>query len=306
MFRHASASFPALGTTALVAVDAPERLELAVVLLRDELAAFDKACSRFREDSELSRVNAAEGREVSIGPVLAEAVDVALDAARRTGGAVDPTIGGALRALGYDRDLTVVRADGSIGVLRCAPVRGWRSIELDRDRGTLRLPRGVSLDLGASGKALAADRAAARIARASGAACLVSLGGDIAVAGDPPAGGWPVRVTEDHRDADGEGQTVAITAGGLATSSTTVRSWMASDVPVHHILDSLAGLPAEVVWRTVTVAAPTCVAANTASPAAVVRGRAARAWLAGEGLAARLVAADGSVVALGGWPEEPS
>lgn len=304
MPRYASASFPALGTTALVAVAVPERLELAVVLLRDELAAFDRACSRFRDDSELSRVNAAAGREVGIGPVLADAVHVALDAARRTGGAVDPTVGGTMRALGYDRDLTVVRADGSVGVLRPAPAPGWADVRLDEERGTLRLPPGVTLDLGATAKALAADRAATRIARASGAACLVSLGGDIAVAGDAPAGGWPVRVTDDHRDTEGEGQTVAIAAGGLATSSTTVRRWVAGDVPIHHIVDPSAGLPADVVWRTVTVAAPTCVEANTASTAAVVRGRAAPAWLVREGLAARLVAADGAVLALGGWPPE--
>jgi thiamine biosynthesis lipoprotein len=206
-------------------------------------------------------------------------------------------------ALGYDRDFSLVSGP-RLGVrVRIAPAPGWRTVRVDAGAGTVGVPRGVEIDLGATAKAFAADRLSRDIHRATGAGTLVSLGGDIAVAGEPPAGGWTVFVTEDHRDADGEGETVALRSGGLATSSTTVRRWRDGGGERHHIIDPRRGEPAREVWRTVSVAAATCVDANIASTAAIVRGRPAAAWLAERGLPARLVARDGRVVRLGGWPE---
>ena len=167
------------------------------------------------------------------------------------------------------------------------------------------VPRGVELDLGATAKALAADRAADSAASLAATGVLVNLGGDLAVAGDPPEGGWPVRVTDDHAAPfDAPGQTVSIVSGGMATSSTAVREWVNGRERLHHIFDPQTGSPAPVVWRTVSVAARSCVDANVASTASIVRGKSAPAWLESAGLPARLLAADGSVVRVGGWPEE--
>jgi FAD:protein FMN transferase len=131
----------------------------------------------------------------------------------------------------------------------------------------------------------------------------VNLGGDIAVAGSAPAGGWPILVTDDHRAPSlADGQVVAIAAGGLATSSTTVRRWRTTGGMVHHVVDPRTGAPAAEVWRTVSVAAESCVAANTASTAAVVLGEEAPGWLLVRGLPARLVRPDGRVVTTGAWP----
>ena len=121
-----------------------------------------------------------------------------------------------------------------------------------------------------------------------------------------PPHGWPVRVTDDHADApDAPGQSVAVRSGGLATSSTTVRRWTAGDARLHHILDPRTGAPARGPWRTVSVAAASCVDANIASTAAVIRGDAAPAWLDEAGLPARLLAHDGTVTLTAGWPSEP-
>jgi thiamine biosynthesis lipoprotein len=171
---------------------------------------------------------------------------------------------------------------------------------LDEARGTICVPLGVELDLGATGKAFAADRAARRIANETGTGVLVSLGGDIAIAGEPPAAGWPVRISDDHRDSDGP--TISLRTGGLATSSTTVRRWRAGGAEHHHIVDPRTGRSAREIWRTASVAAATCVDANAASTAAIVLGEAAPAWLARTGLAARLVGTDGEVVGVAGWP----
>jgi thiamine biosynthesis lipoprotein len=131
---------------------------------------------------------------------------------------------------------------------------------------------------------------------------LVSLGGDIAVAGEPPGGGWPVLVTDNHRSEGARGQVVSIREGGLATSSTTVRRWRAGTVELHHIVHPATGAPVAEVWRTVSVAAASCIDANTAATASIVRGDAAPQWLESLGLSARLVRWDGDVVTVGGWP----
>jgi thiamine biosynthesis lipoprotein len=169
----------------------------------------------------------------------------------------------------------------------------------------VRIPAGIRLDLGATAKALAADRAAGAVEHATGAGTLVSLGGDIATAGRVPPGGWLVHVTDDHRSsADAAGQTVAISTGALATSSTTTRRLCREGRTVHHIFDPDTGHPTESPWRTVSVTAASCVYANIASTAAIVLGRRAPKWLMRHGLAARLLAADGTVLRIGGWPEE--
>jgi thiamine biosynthesis lipoprotein len=181
-----SVSFPALGTTAIVCVAEADGLEPARAAVAQELEAIDRACSRFRADSELSRLNAAQGARTLVGPLLLEALQVAVRAAAVTDGLVDPTIGRTLRESGYDRTFTLVRAGR--GHVRFASVPGWKTIELDEERRTARIPPGAELDLGATAKALAADRAARAAAAAAGCGVLVGLGGDIAVAGDPPPG----------------------------------------------------------------------------------------------------------------------
>jgi FAD:protein FMN transferase len=292
----------ALGTTAVVVVEA-SAVDEAERLLAAELDAIDRTCSRFRPDSGLMRANDAAGRPTAISELLTEAVGVALRAAEQTEGAVDPTVAPALVALGYDRDFAAMEHEAAQHV-RGVPAAGWRSVTLDAGRRVLRMSPRCRLDLGATAKALAADRAARAIAERTGSPTLVDLGGDVATAGPAPAGGWMVRVTDDHRDGpDADGQSVTVGGGAMATSSTAVRRWRRGGRAIHHIVDPATGEPAAPVWRTVSVAAASCVDANTASTAAIVRGAAAPRWLESLGLPARLVASDGSVVRVGDWPE---
>jgi thiamine biosynthesis lipoprotein len=301
-------SFPVWGTTAELITTAGSSADAARSVLDSELAAIDAACSRFRADSELTALNRADGAWLTVSDTFLDAVEVALVAARHTDGAVDPTVGVALRLLGYDRDFaamdTSVRSGAAVTALMGA-VPGWRCVQIDRASRRARLPAGVEMDLGATAKAWAADRAARRAAATTGAGVLVALGGDVAVAGDPPPGGWLVRVTDDHRGpADAPGQTVAVTGGSLATSSTTVRAWKLDGRRVHHIVDPTSGSPSHGPWRTVSVAAASCVDANTAATAALVLGGGAEQWLSEHGLPARLVADDGRVATVAGWPAE--
>jgi FAD:protein FMN transferase len=310
-------TFRVFGTTATLLITDAAALPAARRLADAELAAVDLACSRFRADSELSALNAAGGATTGISELFAELLDEALRAARLTDGAVDPTCGRALAELGYDRDFGLLEparavppgpASPAASTISAAPtparaVPGWRSVRLDTGPPRATLAGGAQLDLGATAKAHAADRCADLIARKLGCGVLVSLGGDIAVAGPAPAGGWRIRVTDDHAAGpDAAGQTVAIMSGGLATSSTTVRAWSRDGRRMHHIVDPATGQPARSCWRTVSVAAGTCTDANTASTAAIVRGAAAVAWLEDLTLPARLVREDGSVEVAAGWP----
>jgi thiamine biosynthesis lipoprotein len=303
----ATGSFTALGTTAIVCVGDDARLDEALAILHDELDQIDRACSRFRDDSELTRVNHGNGSPQTVSPLLCGAVAVALDAAKATDGILDPTIGAAVRANGYDRSFADIGAAGPrLGRVNFAGVPGWRMVELDPENLSLRIPAAAELDLGATAKAFAADRAAATIHAALETDVLISLGGDIAVAG-APAGGWAILIADDHRaPLDGPGPVIAISDGGLATSSTTVRNWKIGDTEYHHLIDPRTGTSARTPWRTVSVAASSCVAANTASSTALIIGDAASAWLAERGLPARLVGRDGAVTYVAGWPEDPA
>lgn len=180
-------TFPALGTNATVVATDLRSLDRAEGAVRAEIDAIDHACSRFREDSELSALHeSARDRWTLVSPVLFEAIEIALGAASATDGAVDPTIGEALRSAGYDRDFRLVAP--STDPVEHRPAPGWSVVRMDADRCAVLLPAGVRIDLGATAKALAVDRACVRAVESAGCGVLVSIGGDIAAFGEPPPG----------------------------------------------------------------------------------------------------------------------
>jgi len=314
--QTAFTSWRALGMLIQLVITDPGQLPAARDLLDEDLIELDLTCSRFRPDSELVALgNAAREATgpltVTVSPLLAQAIGVALSAASLTDGDVDPTVGGVLSELGYDRDFGQVPPTGPAlpGGVGFRVIPGWRSITLDPVTRRLTVPPGIQLDLGATVKGWAADRSAARIADKLGCGVLVSLGGDTSVAGEPPDGGWRIRVQDvtgmPDQPAAGPSTVVAIRDGGLATSSTAARRWQRGGSLLHHILDPRTGLPAAPVWRTVSVAAASCADANTAATAAVIRGRQAPAWLASLNLPARLVEPDGTVLTVAAWPADP-
>jgi len=291
-----TAQWDVWGTVARIVVTDPAALDTATDLVRAELAAVDAACSRFRPDSELNAVCRAAGRPVTVTPLLADLVAAALEAARQTGGAVDPTLGGALCSLGYDRDFAALTGREVAPSVRVFPSPDWTAVQLAD--GRLSVPTGMLLDLGATAKAAAADRAAALVSLRLGVGVLVALGGDIATAGPGPDGGWRVLVQDRPGDPN---CVVRLPAGAaIATSSTAGRTWGRPGELLHHILDPRTGRPAPAVWRTVSVAAFSCLRANTLSTAAVVRGHDAPTLLSN--VPSRLVTPDLDVLRLGGWP----
>ena len=294
----------ALGSSLRVIVTRPESLLAAKAAVDEVIAAIDAAASRFRADSELSLVNAKPDLVIKVSPLLARAIAAAMRGAELTDGAVDPTVGSAVRLSGYDSDFDSVAPRAGELRLVAERIPGWRAVRFSEAARTIVVPRGVELDLGATGKAFAADLAAEAAASAvSGGGVLVSLGGDVAVAGEAPTGGWRIQASEDSSaPISDQEETFAVTGGGVATSGTTVRRWIRGAAVLHHIIDPATSRPANSCWRTVTVVAGTCVDANIASTASIVMGRRAVPWLEAHHLPARLVENDGTVHRVAGWP----
>ncbi|MGD9957982.1 FAD:protein FMN transferase [Nocardioides sp.] len=305
-----SCTLEALGTYVFIGTRSSTDLPLAVQVARQILADVDETCSRFRTDSDLTRVNNHPGQWVEVDQILIAAIDTACEAARKTDGLVNPLLGRPLVTLGYDRDfdLLVAAEEESSLVPEVTPspdIAAWQQIGLDPG-GAVIIPVGTALDLGSTGKAWAADLVAAAFADLLDSPALISLGGDIRISendGTP----WEIAISERPPDLLGEpGDTVVVglDSGGLATSSTRVRQWRRGGVRRHHLLDPRTGLPAPEVWRTATATGPNCTAANTASTVAIVLGEAAPRWLDDRGISARLVSSDGDITLVGDWPED--
>jgi len=295
-----AARFAALGTTIQVVTFPETGLERAMPAVEAEVFALDVLASRFRSDAELVWVNQNAGRRLDVSPRFAELLSAALLWADRTDGLVDPTVGRALVAAGYRSDFERMDKDQAGPTERSLPAPGWHTVRLDGN--SVECPPGLALDLGATAKGWGADRAALAGAQAGQCSILVSLGGDIATAGPKPPGGWVVRVSDDHRGPESApGQTVVLSAAGLATSSTTVRRWRQAGQVAHHLIDPRTGRPAAGPWRTVSVAASSCLEANALSTAALVAGSAAVSVIHSFGASARLVSNSSGVRHLGAW-----
>jgi len=296
--RFASTSWTDWSCTIRVTVNEPSSLEQAATLTASLMFDVAAAIDRFDPDSEVSRANQRAGRLTPVSRLCRQIVYRALQLAEETDGACDPTVGAHVVAAGYDRDIADVWDHPGTSTDPADLRRpSWRAVRLDSRFDLLTVPDGITLDLGAVGKAWTADEAARRIALVLGCSALVEIGGDLAVAGQREQ--WQVVVSERAGEA---GQQMTLEFGGLATSSTTVRSWGPHAERTHHIVDPRTGRPSDSPWRSVSVWAETAAQANAWSTASIVLGDGVVAMLDERRLPARLVDRDGHVSFAGGWP----
>jgi thiamine biosynthesis lipoprotein len=299
--ERGASSWRALGTYVELRTT-PDAVAAATELAAQVLDEVDEACSRFRDDSDLMRANAAAGEAVEVSRVLVGAVRLALEAAADTDGLVDPLLGDVLRTAGYDTTFSLVPADDPTPT--ALPVRGGSWQQLVVTDTTVTVPRGAALDLGATGKAFAADLVALSIADSLDVPVLACIGGDIRVAApDDEPQDQPVVLGHSLADLDAGGAStlVRLAHGGLATSSISARRWRRGGRQWHHVVDPRTGLPATGPWRTVTALGHTSAAANAATTASIVLGDAAYDWLVDRQVAARLVAHDDTVTRTPAW-----
>lgn len=244
-------SFKAMGTDIELLLDAEpgERAERALASAAAEFERLEQIMSRFRPDSELSRLN-RDGRIAGASHDLVQVVELALAARETTGGRFDPTVHDAVVAAGYDRTFEEIPGDSvspSAAAARCGGAVRVEGL-------TVELEPGIRLDLGGIGKGYAADRAAELLALAG--PCLVNAGGDLTVRG----GSWPVGVAD--------GLTLELTRGAIATSGRDRRRWTRAGEELHHLIDPTTGRPARGDLLRVTVVADSAAEAEVAAKAA--------------------------------------
>ena len=268
--------FESMGCEIVVGGATPSEQRAVERLFRER----DQVFSRFKAGSELNRVNRSAGRLVAASPLFADTLAVALDVARQTDGLVDPTLGAALEAAGYNRDL------GSLGPVSRPPGEPrpglWRSVLLIGRR--VGIPRHVRLDLNGVVKSLAVDDAL-RILSGGG---FVSAGGDIAV-------------SRETTVSLPDGETVLLQRGALATSGRTKRRWLRAGEVQHHLIDPRTGAPAATVWEQVTACGASCLAADVAAKAGFLLGEAGARWLDRRAIPARFLAEDGQATTNESW-----
>ncbi|MCC6830372.1 MAG: FAD:protein FMN transferase [Thermoleophilia bacterium] len=287
--------FPAMGTDVEVLI--PSQDVAAGHRVRELFEEWESVLSRFRPDSELSRVNASGGGVAS--PLLAEAVGAALLAAHASGGLFDPGLAVQLSQAGYDRPFTEMDPSSPLPAPAAArPGGDWRRVLLT-DRRLLRLPPGMHLDLGGIAKGMAVDAAVTLMRRLEVPGGVVSAGGDLAVWGLPPRGrSWGIDVDAPVRTAR-----VPLRRGALATSGTQRRRWETTDGPAHHTIDPRTGRPAVTDLVSASVVASRCREAEVAATAALVLGAEdGAAFLTARGLHGLLVRRDGPPATVGAWP----
>jgi FAD:protein FMN transferase len=270
------ARFEAMGCEVVVG----GALEHELVAVQRLFSERERTFSRFVQGSELNRVNTAQADTVVVSDGFARALRRALEAARATAGLVDPTVGAAIVAAGYDRDFAALQADPQPIGSACAAQ--WRAVRV-RGRLVLR-PAGVLLDLNGVVKSLTVDDALALVAGAG----FVSAGGDLAVRGE-------------HVVALPGGGTVTVRAGGLATSGTTSRTWLRGGRTQHHLIDPRTARPSTSRWREVTVSGVDCLTADIAAKSAFLLDGDGPAWLDGYGLAGRFLSDCGGTLVNESW-----
>ena len=253
MLRHA---FKAMGTEVELLLDGQDPSLLTEA--EAEFRRLEGIFSRFRPDSELSRLNEAGARHV--GPELLEVIELAVEAREASCGRFDPTVHGAVVAAGYDRSFELI--DDDVSASATAPARIGGAVAIDHAAGRVAIEPGYRLDLGGIAKGWAADRVRAVLAQVGPA--LVNAGGDIAASGRV----WPIAVETADEEI-----TLGLDDGGVATSGRDRRSWVRDGQAQHHLIDPVTGLPAEGDVLTVTVAAGSAVRGRSAREDPLPRGR---------------------------------
>ena len=258
--------FRVMGSDAHVIVVGPAGL---LDRARRRLDDLEARWSRFREDSELCRLNAANGAPVVVSEDTFALLVHARDAWRSTGGAFDPTVLEALEAAGYDRDFQAIPPMSSRAGAPCARAPGCDDMELDPIVRSIRLPPGVRIDLGGIGKGFAADLVSQELLEAGAQGVCVNLGGDLRVDGAAPSGdAWVIAVELDGDEGQFLTPSLQLASGAVATTSRARRTWRRGEMTCHHIIDPRTGRPAETPWTSATVIAARAVHAEPFAKAA--------------------------------------
>jgi thiamine biosynthesis lipoprotein len=292
-------NFHVWGLSGSLHTERDSQMPFAVDRLHFWLDAIDLACNRFRADSEISRINGADG-DVALTSTMTLALRAARRASTLTDGLCDPTVLASLEALGYDHDFD------SLGVVADTPVHlspapGFASLHFDDVGQRVSKSADWRIDLGASAKALVADLVVEDVGATGGV--VVEIGGDVRARGRDDTSPWIIGVAETLT-ITGDEPRFTLVDGAIATSSNSVRTWRRGNNVIGHIIDPRTGHSVATPYAAATVIDADCVAANAFATAALIWGEDAGWHIAQAGRSARLVRHDGSVETIGAWPRQ--
>jgi thiamine biosynthesis lipoprotein len=266
--------FSAMNTIVQVAAEGDlKELKPGFERVRQFVEQSEEQFSRFRETSELTRLNHSAGTWFYASPAMFDLVKTALQLHSLTGGLFDPSILGALRRAGYDRSMDEIRRSVALParIDRALNSPPFEETRLDPETNAIYLPTGIQIDLGGIAKGWIAAQAAEQLSQFTDA-CAVSAGGDMALLGLPTGEcAWEVSL-EDPFDIDQVIAILKIPPGGLATSTVTRRQWTQGGQLRHHIIDPRSGEPSASRWLSVTIYANSILYAEAFAKALLIAG----------------------------------
>lgn len=279
-YNWISHHFRAMGSNMAVWLEVGNRLLAGRAFTQVEtlFEEYEQVFSRFRPDSELSRLNHNAGRWLEVSHLMWDVLEIALDMAAITSGRFDPTILTVLEAYGYtlSYDQLVGGATTISGPQERIYQADWTALELDPARRAVYLPPGAAIDLSGIVKGYTAQQAVNRLTRLG--PCLVDAGGDL-VAGSALSGypGWPVAIAAPNAGGNLPQQDLCslwLANQGLATSGIDYRTWEAGGYLAHHLIDPRSGAPAQTDALTVTILGDDIAQAEAWATASLVTGSA--------------------------------
>jgi thiamine biosynthesis lipoprotein len=292
-------SFQAMGTTITLLLPKKQQSEGAA-LARNLFEEWEQTLSRFRLESELSKVNRQAGTQVTISELLLDVLIQALAAARVTDGIYDPTLLNQLCQLGYDRSFDKLPSTLPDIPYHGQPGGAWRHIQIDQINKKIILPANIQLDFGGIAKGMAVDAVLEQLHQSDIHSALVNAGGDLAVRGLPPKQDyWNIAIP--GKDI---AWTIPLTHGAIATSGLAKRHWQQGKTFRHHLIDPRTGFPVYNSLWSVTVIAADCVQAEIAAKTAFILGASqGKIFIEKHQMAALFINTDGTWELGGRWPE---
>jgi thiamine biosynthesis lipoprotein len=254
----------AMGTTVEIKIWSGEddKAQAAIAAAFDEIARIERLMTTWREDSDISRVNAAAGQHpVQVSAETVECVERSLEFSRRSGGAFDVTFYALKGLWKFDQDLEAKLPD-PVEVKKRIKLIDWRKIVIDKGKRTLFLKEpGMRMNLGGIAKGYAVDRATAVIRARGFHDAIVQAGGDLMLSGTKAGKPWQAGIRDPRGPRDVYFAVGLVKDHAFSTAGDYERFFFVNGRRYHHIIDPKTGYPATRA-RSVTIWAPDATTAD--------------------------------------------
>ena len=263
--------FKAMGSQMMAALESTlEQVEVILPQIPLWFEDWEQSLSRFRPDSELSKLNRSHGKMIRVSETFWDVLNLSLQVERTSQGLVTPAVLNALEAAGYSKDFDLIGSGGFQANQEFTSKTGLEDLIMIEEEKLVLLPVGLRLDFGGVAKGWAAQQVMDRLLGYGPS--LMNAGGDIMTSsalldGSP----WPVAIADPFQPED-DLEMLNLAGEGVATSGQDYRFWDLNGTRMHHIIDIRTGRPAESDVFAVTVIAPSVIEAEMAAKVVLILG----------------------------------